>query len=124
MARARDAGEAVQARQRASGARTAQLGALARQALLTPAQRARLRAHVLGLLRAQIPLAHRVVMGEVQWTPTQSRLFAALLDKCVPELPPNFGARDPEHGHGGRRAASRRGGGTLATGGEANGPGA
>jgi hypothetical protein len=37
---------------------------------LTPAQSAKVRSYIFGLLRAQIPCAHRVVMGEVEWTPT------------------------------------------------------
>ena len=32
---------------------------------LTPGQSAKVRSYIFGLLRAQIPLAHRVVMGEV-----------------------------------------------------------
>jgi hypothetical protein len=64
---------------------------------LTPAQSAKVRANVFGLLRAQVPLAHRVVLGEVEWTPTQARVFIALLDKCLPDLSASFveaGTRD------------------------------
>ena len=53
---------------------------------LTPAQSAKVRAYVFGLLRAQAPLAHRVVRGEAEWSLTQARVFATLLDKCLPDL--------------------------------------
>ena len=29
-------------------------------------------------------------MGEVDWSPTQARVFAKLLDKCVPDLSTSF----------------------------------
>ena len=57
---------------------------------LTPGQSAKVRSYIFGLLRAQIPLAHRVVMGEVEWSPTQARVFGQLLDKCVPDLSASF----------------------------------
>lgn len=57
---------------------------------LTPAQSAKIRCHILGLLRVQIPLAHRVVLGEVAWSATQARIFTALLEKCVPNLSAGF----------------------------------
>ena len=57
---------------------------------LTPAQSAKVRAYVFGMLRAQIPCAHRVVMGELEWSPTQARVFAILLDKCLPDLSASF----------------------------------
>ena len=44
----------------------------------------------MGLLRVQIPCAHQVVMGEVDWSPTQARIFIKLLDKCVPDLSASF----------------------------------
>ena len=51
---------------------------------LTPGQSAKISSYVVGLLRVQIPCAHQVVMGEVNWSPTQARIFTKLLDKCVP----------------------------------------
>lgn len=57
---------------------------------LSPSQAAKVRSHIFGLLRVQIPLAHRVVMGEVQWTPTQARVFAAFMHKCIPDLSASF----------------------------------
>ena len=70
--------------------RLTELVSLADQRPLSPAEAAKMRAHVLGLLRARIPQAHRVVMGELAWSPTQARLFAVLLDKCVPNLSARF----------------------------------
>ena len=57
---------------------------------LTSGQSAKVRSYVFGLLRAQLPLAHRVVMGEVEWSPTQARVFGQLLDKCIPDLSAPF----------------------------------
>jgi hypothetical protein len=36
-------------------------------------------------------------MGEVEWSPTQARLFATLLDKCLPDLSASF--LEDEQGH-------------------------
>ena len=38
----------------------------------------------------RLPCAHRVVMGELEWSPTQARVFAILLDKCFPDLSASF----------------------------------
>ena len=57
-----------------------------------------MRSYIFGLLRAQIPLAHRVVMGEVEWSPTQARVFGKLLDKCVPDLSASFMATEKDDG--------------------------
>jgi hypothetical protein len=62
---------------------------------LSPAQFAKLRCNLFGLLRAQIPLPHRVVMGEVRWSRSQARAFCQLLDKCIPNL--RAAALDQEH---------------------------
>ena len=65
---------------------------------LTPGQSAKVRSYIFGLLRAQIPLAHRVVMGEVEWSPTQARVFGQLLDKCVPDLTASFMVSEKDDG--------------------------
>lgn len=65
---------------------------------LTPGQSAKVRSYIFGLLRAQIPLAHRVVMGEVEWSPTQARVFGQLLDKCVPDLSASFMVGEKDDG--------------------------
>ena len=72
---------------------------------LTPAQSAKVRSCVFGLLRAQVPCAHRVVMGEVEWSPTQARVFATLLNKCLPDLSASF--IEAERGHEDVRTMSR-----------------
>ena len=64
----------------------------------TPGQSAKVRSYIFGLLRAQIPLAHRVVMGEVEWSPTQARVFGQLLDKCVPDLSASFMVSEKDDG--------------------------
>lgn len=53
---------------------------------LPPGQAAKVRSYIFGLLRSQIPLAHAVVMGELDWSPTQARVFGQLLNKCIPDL--------------------------------------
>lgn len=65
---------------------------------LTPGQSAKVRSYIFGLLRAQVPLAHRVVMGEVEWSPTQARVFGQLLDKCLPDLSASFLASEKDNG--------------------------
>jgi len=77
-------------RERGVPERPADLIDMSADQTLTPAQSAKVRAYVFGLLRAQVPLAHRVVMGEVEWSPTQARVFATLLDKCLPDLSASF----------------------------------
>ena len=70
--------------------RPANLIDMAQAQPLTPGQTAKVRSYVMGLLRVQIPCAHQVVMGEVDWSPTQARIFTNLLDKCVPDLSASF----------------------------------
>jgi hypothetical protein len=70
--------------------RPAKLIDMAQVQPLTPGQSAKVRSYVVGLLRVQIPCAHQVVMGEVDWSPTQARIFTKLLDKCVPDLSASF----------------------------------
>lgn len=57
---------------------------------LTPGQAAKVRSYIFGLLKTQVPLAHRVVMGDVHWSPTQARLFGLLQEKCIPDLSASF----------------------------------
>jgi hypothetical protein len=35
------------------------------------------------LVEQQLPLAHKVILGEAQWSPVQARIFMVLLEKCV-----------------------------------------
>jgi hypothetical protein len=73
---------------------------------LTPAQSAKVRSYIFGLLRTQVPLAHEVVMGDADWSPTQARVFATLLDKCLPDLAASFVMS--ERGEGAMVEMSRR----------------
>lgn len=58
--------------------------------LLTPGQVARMRAGVFQRVRNQINEAHEVVMGNKEWSPTQARVFATMLNKVMPDLTAQF----------------------------------
>ena len=48
-------------------------------------------------------------MGEVEWSPTQARVFGQLLDKCVPDLSASFMVSEKDDGDlASCRAASLR----------------
>ncbi len=73
------------------------MGRLPRKSLpaekkLTPAQVGRLRADIMSKVSEQLLEAHEVVMGrhEEGWNPTQARVFAALLNKVMPDLTAQF----------------------------------
>jgi hypothetical protein len=73
------------------------MGRLPRKSLppekkLTPAQVGRLRADIMSKVSEQLTEAHEVVMGrhEEGWNPTQARVFAALLNKVMPDLTAQF----------------------------------
>lgn len=73
------------------------MGRLPRKSLppekkLTPAQVGRLRADIMSKVSEQLTEAHEVVMGrhEDGWNPTQARVFAALLNKVMPDLTAQF----------------------------------
>ena len=83
-------GDSRRSREQGVAQRPAELIDMSVAKPLTPAQSAKVRAYVFGMLRAQIPCAHRVVMGELEWNPTQARVFATLLDKCLPDLSASF----------------------------------
>ena len=57
---------------------------------LTPLQVANMRAGLYRKVENQIEEAHRVVMGEIGWSPTQARVFATLLGKVMPDLTAQF----------------------------------
>ena len=59
---------------------------------LTPAQVGKLRADIMAKVTEQLSEAHEVVMGrhEEGWNPTQARVFAALLNKVMPDLTAQF----------------------------------
>lgn len=57
---------------------------------LTPLQVANMRAGLYRKVENQIDEAHKVVMGEIGWSPTQARVFATLLGKVMPDLTAQF----------------------------------
>lgn len=57
---------------------------------LTPLQVANMRAGMYRKVERQIGEAHKVVMGEIGWTPTQARVFATMLNKVMPDLTAQF----------------------------------
>ena len=57
---------------------------------LTPLQVANMRARLYKRVESQIDEAHAVVMGDKDWTPTQARVFSALLNKVMPDLTAQF----------------------------------
>ena len=87
-------GRRVRSRSPSARQHPAELIEMSRMRTLTPAQSAKLQSYILGLLRMQIPLAHRVVMGEVTWSATQARVFGQLLNKCIPDLSAAFGMNE------------------------------
>jgi hypothetical protein len=58
--------------------------------MLTPGQVAKMRAGVFQRVRNQIDEAHQVVMGQKEWSPTQARVFATMLNKVMPDLTAQF----------------------------------
>lgn len=58
--------------------------------VLHPSQVAQLRAGVFGRVSRQIQEAHEVVMGQKEWSPTQARVFATMLNKVMPDLTAQF----------------------------------
>lgn len=57
---------------------------------LTPLQVANMRAGLYRRVSNQIGEAHKVVMGQQEWTPTQARVFATMLNKVMPDLTASF----------------------------------
>lgn len=59
-------------------------------AKLTPLQVANMRAGLYRRVDQQLDHAHDVVMGKLDWTPTQARVFATMLNKVMPDLTAQF----------------------------------
>lgn len=72
---------------------------------LSPGQVAHLRGRLGSMVREHLELANLVVRGELEWSPTQARIFATLINKVVPDLSASFHAH--EHKHQGVREMSR-----------------
>ncbi len=60
--------------------------ALAKAHTLSPAQTAHIRGQIAGLMQEHVSIANEVILGTVDWNPTQARVFSALLNKVVPDL--------------------------------------
>ncbi len=59
-------------------------------AKLTPLQVAQLRRRLYEHVDEQVHEAHGVVMGRKSWSPTQARVFSAMLNKVIPDLTASF----------------------------------
>lgn len=59
-------------------------------AKLTPHQVAMMRLGIMTRVKNQLDEAHSVVMGDKEWSPTQARVFATLLNKVMPDLTAQF----------------------------------
>ncbi len=57
---------------------------------LTPSQVANMRSGLFRRVENQLDEAHKVVMGKQEWSPTQARVFATMLNKVVPDLTAAF----------------------------------
>jgi len=57
---------------------------------LTPLQVANMRSGLFRRVQNQLDEAHKVVMGKQEWSPTQARVFATMLNKVVPDLTAAF----------------------------------
>lgn len=57
---------------------------------LTPQESAQLRKSIHDYVATHLQEANDVVMGRIQWSPTQARVFSTLLNKVVPDLNASF----------------------------------
>jgi len=60
--------------------------ALVEKHRLTPGESAKIRGEISSFVKNQLTLANEVVIGTVEWSPTQARVFSTLLNKVVPDL--------------------------------------
>lgn len=72
---------------------------------LSPGQVAHIRGRIGTMVREHLELADLVVRGKLEWSPTQARIFATLINKVVPDLSASFHAH--EHRTQGIREMSR-----------------
>lgn len=61
---------------------------------LSPGQVAHIRGRIGMMVREHLELADLVVQGKLQWSPTQARIFATLINKVVPDLSASFHAHE------------------------------
>ena len=64
---------------------------------LSPAQSSKIRGQIAGFVRNQINIANEVVQGTIDWSPTQARVFATLLNKVVPDLSASYHQYEVSH---------------------------
>jgi hypothetical protein len=57
---------------------------------LTPQQIQGLRYRISMMVEDHLEIAHQVLLGLRDWSPTQARLFLGLLNKVVPDISANF----------------------------------
>jgi len=64
---------------------------------LTPARIIALRSRISGIIGSQLDTAEKVILGTQTWSPTQARVFSALLNKVVPDLKLTHNQHDHVH---------------------------
>lgn len=57
---------------------------------LTPQDSSRLRGQIFHYMEEQIHLAHNVILGNIEWSPQQTQIFRALMNKVTPDLNANY----------------------------------
>ncbi len=67
-----------------------EMTSLVQKEKLTPAESAKIRGQIATYVTDQIKDAHSVVMGAIDWNPTQARVFGILLNKVIPDLNASF----------------------------------
>lgn len=80
----------------ASGAPGA-LQALPALAVFNPQRANELRAQIFSVARKGVAMAEEVIEGKREWSPSQARVFTALLDKVVPNLSASFSQKEVIH---------------------------
>ncbi len=64
---------------------------------LSPAQSSKIRGQIANFVRNQLDLANEVILGNIEWSPTQARVFATLLNKVVPDLSASYHQHEINH---------------------------
>ena len=57
-----------------------------KEVVLTPQQVMKLRSSIASSLTKNLNKAQEVLDGKIEWTPTQARVFTALLNKVIPDI--------------------------------------
>ena len=64
---------------------------------LSPAQSSKIRGQIANFVRNQLDLANEAILGNIEWSPTQARVFATLLNKVVPDLSASYHQHEINH---------------------------